>query len=493
MVRLSKMRKAFFFSLIIFTFSCLLTPSRVVFAEVPIEIDLKWGGAITYVGLDGQNVVDTNDCGRLIQLALYDSDLPRVTAGPVCLPSNPGFNVAWNPVQACDACTPPNDHYSQILAGSDKSYIKVRPLLWIGNGQPGDFLIEQRISQTQFSNAVKVNYKIIHEGDDYHKNLSVEFPATWINGKYSKFVYYNGHHPWTNDTVTERTTTMADEEKFLGSESWGALIDPATNRGIGVYSLPSTRLMNFDNDPAHGSNHPTYFTTWISEEVPPHSEFSLEAYILTGSPAEIRQTVYRLPKNTSYIAEPVGNIPTVAKRGETINLPIKVTNRTLVPFHKDPSQPSYDRSYVAAERKRFEGDFISSSDWVGLPSDVLPGQSIQTSYPLRMPDETGKFVFRLNVLNRWWLIQSGFPTYDFVVDVNDGLLPSATPVLPTSTPIVGVPGDANGDRLVNGIDYVIWLNHFGVYLSGGVRDGDFNGDGIVNGVDYVIWLSHFTG
>jgi hypothetical protein len=60
-------------------------------------------------------------------------------------------------------------------------------------------------------------------------------------------------------------------------------------------------------------------------------------------------------------------------------------------------------------------------------------------------------------------------------------------------PAQGLSGDANGDGLVNGIDYIIWLNHFGVYLGGGVREGDFNGDGVVNGVDYVIWLGHFTG
>lgn len=179
----------------------LLLSSEPVLAEVPIEIDLKQGGAITHVGLDGENVVDTNDCGRLIQIALYDEAMPRTIAGS-CLPENPNYSFAWNPVQACDGCR--DLHKSQILSAvSNKSYIKVKPMLWLGNGTVGDFVIEQRISQTEYPNAVKVNYKIIHEGEDYHKKLAVELPGTWIKDKYSKFVYYNGLKPWTGDALKE--------------------------------------------------------------------------------------------------------------------------------------------------------------------------------------------------------------------------------------------------------------------------------------------------
>jgi hypothetical protein len=71
-------------------------------------------------------------------------------------------------------------------------------------------------------------------------------------------------------------------------------------------------------------------------------------------------------------------------------------------------------------------------------------------------------------------------------------LPTSTPTsTPTPTPIP-IPGDANGDDMVDGIDYVIWLNQ---YLkppqpdpSG---DADFNQSGTVDGVDYVIWLNNY--
>lgn len=52
------------------------------------------------------------------------------------------------------------------------------------------------------------------------------------------------------------------------------------------------------------------------------------------------------------------------------------------------------------------------------------------------------------------------------------------------------PGDANGDGQVDGVDYSIWLNHYGQAVSG-AASGDFNNDNRVDGVDYVIWLTNY--
>ncbi|MBU3926447.1 MAG: BNR-4 repeat-containing protein [Bacteroidetes bacterium] len=67
-----------------------------------------------------------------------------------------------------------------------------------------------------------------------------------------------------------------------------------------------------------------------------------------------------------------------------------------------------------------------------------------------------------------------------------------TELAPTPTPSPSYkPGDANGDTKVDGVDYVIWLNHYGQTISGGVAVGDFNKSGKIDGVDYVIWLNNF--
>ncbi|MBI3980978.1 hypothetical protein HY345_03180 [Candidatus Microgenomates bacterium] len=64
---------------------------------------------------------------------------------------------------------------------------------------------------------------------------------------------------------------------------------------------------------------------------------------------------------------------------------------------------------------------------------------------------------------------------------------------PTATPTMSFkPGDANGDGKVDGIDYVIWLNHYNQFTNRGRMDGDFNNppDGKVDGLDYVIWINN---
>lgn len=61
---------------------------------------------------------------------------------------------------------------------------------------------------------------------------------------------------------------------------------------------------------------------------------------------------------------------------------------------------------------------------------------------------------------------------------------------PTISPNPPFPGDANGDRHVDGVDFVIWLSHYGQSITG-PANGDFNSNGKVDGVDYVIWLGNY--
>jgi hypothetical protein len=68
--------------------------------------------------------------------------------------------------------------------------------------------------------------------------------------------------------------------------------------------------------------------------------------------------------------------------------------------------------------------------------------------------------------------------------------PTQPPGTPTPTPTPRL-GDANGDQLVDGLDYIIWLNHFGQSTPNGHKDGDFDGSGTVDSADYTIWISNF--
>ncbi len=68
-------------------------------------------------------------------------------------------------------------------------------------------------------------------------------------------------------------------------------------------------------------------------------------------------------------------------------------------------------------------------------------------------------------------------------------VPSATPH-PSFSP-TQKPGDANLDGRVDGLDYVIWVDNYGVTSGVDFSKGDFNNDFKVDGLDYVIWVDNY--
>jgi hypothetical protein len=53
----------------------------------------------------------------------------------------------------------------------------------------------------------------------------------------------------------------------------------------------------------------------------------------------------------------------------------------------------------------------------------------------------------------------------------------------------GVPGDYNGDGIVNAADYTVWRDHLGQTFSLPNRDG--TNSGAINAADYTFWVNHF--
>lgn len=71
-----------------------------------------------------------------------------------------------------------------------------------------------------------------------------------------------------------------------------------------------------------------------------------------------------------------------------------------------------------------------------------------------------------------------------------GVFPCGSSPSPAPSPLPAKPGDADGDNDVDGVDYVIWLNHYNQSVFG-PTNGDFNNSGKVDGVDYVVWLNNY--
>ena len=69
-------------------------------------------------------------------------------------------------------------------------------------------------------------------------------------------------------------------------------------------------------------------------------------------------------------------------------------------------------------------------------------------------------------------------------DGNDVVLFSGAPI---------VPGDANGDGHVDGLDYLEWAANYATHPGpdGDQSDGDFNDDGWIDGLDYLLWAANY--
>lgn len=251
-----------------------------------IDINLNAGGSINYLELNGRNMVDTNDCGRLIQLALIEyQDNGRQHQVPALCILNGYYTV--NPTQGCDGC----GHSSPIIEGNSPAYIKVQPVNWVRNGELADFHIEQRIEQINANpRTYRVRYNIIHLGSDAHY-MGHEAPAIFLVNPYNTLVTYNGIGPWQNDSAVT-TTSPSGRYEFQTNEHWASIIDPLTQQGLTIVD-PDNRYWSFwkSANSAPNSNFVTMGKTFVYRGP---STYSFAVYFVLGTWQQGRTAAYQI-------------------------------------------------------------------------------------------------------------------------------------------------------------------------------------------------------
>jgi hypothetical protein len=140
------------------------------------------------------------------------------------------------------------------------------------------------------------------------------------------------------------------------------------------------------------------------------------------------------------------------------------------------------------EAKNFQGN-IQKWMWVdnGIAFDSPDRlQSFQLNTPYSayfrvwVPNETIPGETRYGDTDIPWSNKTTFVLSETIPTSSPTLTPSLSPK----------PGDTNNDRIIDGRDYVVWLNHYGQNLLGPIN-GDLNNDGVVDGRDYVVWLNNY--
>jgi len=115
---------------------------------------------------------------------------------------------------------------------------------------------------------------------------------------------------------------------------------------------------------------------------------------------------------------------------------------------------------------------------------------------LAAPDGNGFLVGILGVANG----AGHIARYDFdgnllgtFASTGGGGFTEATMFIEVPDPAAPIPGDFNGDHVVNGNDLAIWKSNFGANSgSATAAMGDADADGNVNGADLLIWQRNFT-
>jgi len=96
-------------------------------------------------------------------------------------------------------------------------------------------------------------------------------------------------------------------------------------------------------------------------------------------------------------------------------------------------------------------------------------------------DTTGPFTAT------WVNVPQGQHTLTAVATDNDGSMTVSAPLTIKAV----IPGDANGDGSVDGLDYNDWQNGY-QQPNPTFATGDYNGDGAVDGLDYNVWQNNYS-
>jgi len=261
--------------------------------DIRLGVDLDLGGAITYLSKTGseENVVNSYDWGRQIQMSFYSGPIPYTPEGKQPNPSWAG--LGWNPIQSGDCY----GHRSKVLEYRNDGgslYVKCIPMQWPQNDVPGSCTFESWI--TLKGNTAEVHGRINNHRKDLtqYQGRGQELPAIYTNGPYWRLMTYDGDQPFTNGKLTQIPAKMP-WSGWIATENWAALVND-DNWGLGVYEPGTYQFIGgFAGQPGKGGpkDGPTGYIAPLQEEILDHNiTYDFHYTLILGSLQYIRQWVY---------------------------------------------------------------------------------------------------------------------------------------------------------------------------------------------------------
>ena len=277
-------------------FKCLSAePERMSYldnGQVKVGVDLNLGGAITWLSRGkGENLVNSYDYGRQIQMSYYSGPVPYETAGQK--PADHWKHLGWNPVQAGDDF----HHGSKVLEHTNDGrvlHVKCTPLQWPLNQVPAECTIETWLELDGL--AVKARARLTNARSDktpFPARLQ-ELPALYANAPYHRVISYTGDRPFTGaDPASIPMSPGPHPWSFwMATEQWSAVLD-AHDQGVGLITPGRIWFTGgFAGQPGPNDPHATstgYLASQSQEILDHNIVFDSRFEILPGSLREIRE------------------------------------------------------------------------------------------------------------------------------------------------------------------------------------------------------------
>jgi hypothetical protein len=278
---------------------------------IRLGVDLNRGGAITYLSRSGieQNLVNSYDCGRQIQMSYYSGPVPFAIAGKQ--PKPEWRFIGWNPIQVGDAF----GNASKLLEQSNDTkqvYVKCIPLHWPLENVAGECMYECWF--TLDGCAVHARCRMVNHRPDHtlYPARHQEYPALYTNGPWHRLMTYTGDQPFTGGKLSwieKQAGEPGPWSRWTATESWAALVnDDSFGLGIwipqycdfgGGFAGKPGKGGPFDNPTGYISPSPMEIIDW-------NIEHSYRYDLIVGDLKAIRKYVYnhaRSPNPPSYTFE----------------------------------------------------------------------------------------------------------------------------------------------------------------------------------------------
>jgi hypothetical protein len=265
--------------------------------RVRLGVNLDLGGAITFLAksIDAENMINSYDWGRQIQMSHYSGPIPFAPNGKTPMESWAG--LGWNPIQSGDAY----GYRSRLLDyrnDGKQIYVRCIPMQWPLKNEPGECIFETWITLSGRTAQVRSRLTNSRSDQTQYVGRDQELPAIYTNGPWHRLISYTGDRPFSNDSVTQIPAAFP-WTRWQATENWAALVNDK-NEGLGVW-LPNvtTFLGGFAGQPGAGraKDFPTGYIAPLRQEILDHNISYEYRYVLVlGSLQEIRRTVYEQPR-----------------------------------------------------------------------------------------------------------------------------------------------------------------------------------------------------